>query len=331
MRTTLKRGIGRVAVVNGDGRAVLPPGALSPVTTYRRPERKRGAAANGRDDPVRARRRVPGAARSGSPAAPTCGSSRASTRRRRTVSQGGREAPRRRRCPNKPSDALVIGYDHRPEDGNAPSRSDTLMLLRTDPTNDDDLDALVPARPDRQDHCPDGRTATDRINAAYAYCGPEGSLETVRQLTGLPIHFLIARQLRRLPGDRRQARRRLARHRPPLPQSRGRRLRHDQPLAGLPAAEGLAGARLRPLPAHRLRPLPARPPAAVREGDEAGREARVGRPEERLRGRERDDERTCRSGAAGGRGISPTRLTIYARFAYEHARRATSSRSRSAG
>ena len=42
MRTTLKRGIGRVAVVSGHGRAVLPPGALSPVTTYRWPERKRG-------------------------------------------------------------------------------------------------------------------------------------------------------------------------------------------------------------------------------------------------------------------------------------------------
>jgi hypothetical protein len=43
MRTTLKRGIGRVAVGNGNGQAVLPPGALSPVTRYRQPERKRGA------------------------------------------------------------------------------------------------------------------------------------------------------------------------------------------------------------------------------------------------------------------------------------------------
>ena len=43
MRTTLKRGIGRTAVVNGDGHAVLPPGVLSPVTRYRQPERKRSA------------------------------------------------------------------------------------------------------------------------------------------------------------------------------------------------------------------------------------------------------------------------------------------------
>ena len=34
---------------------------------------------------------------------------------------------------NAPANALVIGYDHRPEDGTAPSRSDTIMLLRADP------------------------------------------------------------------------------------------------------------------------------------------------------------------------------------------------------
>ena len=38
MRTTLKRGMGRGAALNGSGRAVLPPGALSPITIYRQPE-----------------------------------------------------------------------------------------------------------------------------------------------------------------------------------------------------------------------------------------------------------------------------------------------------
>ena len=33
--------MGRVAVVNGGGRAVLPPGVLSPVQRYQQPERKR--------------------------------------------------------------------------------------------------------------------------------------------------------------------------------------------------------------------------------------------------------------------------------------------------
>ena len=38
MRTTLKRGMGRAATVNGNGRAVLPPGALEPIRRYRQPE-----------------------------------------------------------------------------------------------------------------------------------------------------------------------------------------------------------------------------------------------------------------------------------------------------
>ena len=38
MRTTLKRGIGRGAAVEANGRPVLPPGALSPITIYRQPE-----------------------------------------------------------------------------------------------------------------------------------------------------------------------------------------------------------------------------------------------------------------------------------------------------
>src|SRR6185369_16675773 len=50
-------------------------------------------------------------------------------------------------------------------------------------------------------YCP-SRTATGRngpavvydhgrINSAYAFCGPTGSLETIRHLTGLPINYLI--------------------------------------------------------------------------------------------------------------------------------------------
>src|SRR5579885_2631511 len=37
MRTTLKRGVGRGAAHNGNGRAVFPPGTLSTVTRYRQP------------------------------------------------------------------------------------------------------------------------------------------------------------------------------------------------------------------------------------------------------------------------------------------------------
>src|SRR5439155_26037662 len=37
MRTTLKRGMGRVATLNGNGRAVLPPPVLDPMRRYQQP------------------------------------------------------------------------------------------------------------------------------------------------------------------------------------------------------------------------------------------------------------------------------------------------------
>src|SRR4051812_36085656 len=41
MRTTLKRGIGRSAAANGNGRAILPPVVPTPVAHYRQPPRPR--------------------------------------------------------------------------------------------------------------------------------------------------------------------------------------------------------------------------------------------------------------------------------------------------
>ena len=38
MKTTLKRGIGRAAELNGNGRAVYPPAVAAPMTRYRQPE-----------------------------------------------------------------------------------------------------------------------------------------------------------------------------------------------------------------------------------------------------------------------------------------------------
>ena len=191
VRTTLKRGIGRTAAVNGDGRAVLPPGVLSPVKRYRQPERKRGA--------LRTVGRILFFLLAACVAAVLgiaggtylwAVESVAATSPQEAVKVASRRLniP----LPNQPKVALVIGYDHRPEDGNAPSRSDTLMLLRADPDGNTlsllsfPRDLIVPIR------CPDGRSAVDRINAAYAYCGPEGTLETVRSVTGLPVHYLIA-------------------------------------------------------------------------------------------------------------------------------------------
>ena len=41
MKTTLKRGMGRGAAVNGNGRSVYPPGVHTPMKRYRQPEPRR--------------------------------------------------------------------------------------------------------------------------------------------------------------------------------------------------------------------------------------------------------------------------------------------------
>jgi len=197
MRTTLKRGIGRGAEVNGNGYGEIPPGTLSPVTLYRQPP----------------------------PAKPGLG---------KVIGKfflslfvvllmlvsglvGGfylwaHETAAAFRCqtldckktqshlavvndPHQAAIALVIGYDHRAGDGTgSPSRSDTMMLIRADPgTKTISLlsfprDLVVPI------YCGKSAYPVDhgRINSAYAICGSTGSLETVRHLTGLPVNYMIS-------------------------------------------------------------------------------------------------------------------------------------------
>jgi LCP family protein required for cell wall assembly len=93
---------------------------------------------------------------------------------------------------DKPAIALVIGYDRRKGDGKGtPSRSDTLMLVRADPTTDSisllsfPRDLLVEVR------CPGRASYVDRINEAYADCEEQGALQTVKAATGLQINYLI--------------------------------------------------------------------------------------------------------------------------------------------
>jgi LCP family protein required for cell wall assembly len=93
--------------------------------------------------------------------------------------------------PGQPAVALVIGYDHRITDGNSPSRSDTLMLMRADPESDSISLLSFPRDLVTEIHCPGRAPYTDKIAHAYMVCGPQGSLNTVRQLTGVPINYLI--------------------------------------------------------------------------------------------------------------------------------------------
>jgi LCP family protein required for cell wall assembly len=190
MRTTLKRGIGRGAAVNGNGRAVLPPGVLTPVTHYRQPEPTTsiwGSLARIFLLTVTISSiAVFGAAGGVYLEALAAVEDLAPKEQVKLALDQLDIAPA-----NAPANALVIGYDHRPEDGTAPSRSDTVMLLRADPQGDTismlsfPRDLIVDVR------CPNGGRSRARINAAYSFCGVEGTVETVKGLTGLPIHYII--------------------------------------------------------------------------------------------------------------------------------------------
>jgi LCP family protein required for cell wall assembly len=93
---------------------------------------------------------------------------------------------------NRAAIALVIGYDHRAGVESAgPSRSDTLMLIRADPQTKTISLLSFPRDLQVPIYCGSTPTATDRINAAYAYCNAKGTLLTVKHLTGLPVNYLI--------------------------------------------------------------------------------------------------------------------------------------------
>ena len=100
----------------------------------------------------------------------------------------------------------------------------------------------------------------------------EGTLETVRKLTGVPINYLITVDFRGftrsstdLGGVFMDVDRRYFND-----NARARSTYSAIDLQpGYQRLNGDDGARLRPLPAHRLRPLPERAPAGVREGVQA--------------------------------------------------------------
>jgi LCP family protein required for cell wall assembly len=196
MRTTLKKGIGRGAAVNGNGHAVLPPGALTPVTLYRQPPPPRRGLA------LRIGRFF---AWSGAMLAVVVVGvvggfylwAHESVAALRPTSAQGQATQARLDPPKSAAIALVLGYDHRAGDGTASSRSDTMMLIRADPvTNTISLlsfprDLQVPIYCPAKGGGPDVGYGTGRINSAYASCGLGGALETVRHLTNLPINYLI--------------------------------------------------------------------------------------------------------------------------------------------
>jgi LCP family protein required for cell wall assembly len=192
MRTTLKKGIGRRADLNGNGHAVLPPGVITQMTRYRQPKRSALRFVGKIFFSLFAVGLMVALGLAGGYYlyldTKVENLNTASPEVKVAQEQLDKVPP-----PDQPSTALVIGYDRRLEDiknGNE-TRSDTLMLVRADPTTDTISMLSFPRDLHVEIHCPGRGTFGDRINQAYATCGPKGSLETVKHLTGLDINYLI--------------------------------------------------------------------------------------------------------------------------------------------
>ena len=280
MRTTLKRGIGRGAAVNGNGRAVLPPAVLAPepatVKRYQQPPPPRRGVGHAIARVlvwIAAVIVVTGAGAAGGLYL-YAHESLSDTRRdaRPTWSRRRRSSTSRFRA--QPAIALIIGYDKRAGvEAAFEARSDTVMLVRTDPEAKAVSMLSFPRDLIVDVHCPGRAPFRGKINEAYTDLRREGDARDGPPADRPSDQLPDDRQLPRLQADRGQARRGLDRRRPALLQrqhDRLRALRDDRPPTRLPEAQRVAGARLRPLPPLRLRPVPDRPAAAVREGVQRG-------------------------------------------------------------
>jgi LCP family protein required for cell wall assembly len=192
MRTTLKRGFGRGAALSGNVQAVLPPGVIPAMSVYRQPSpggRSRIALVGRIAMWLGVACLVLLVGVAGGSYLYFHQSVAAVAARTPEVKRAARQldVP----LPGHPAIALVLGYDHRAADGSAPSRSDTVMLVRADPATDSISLLSFPRDMQVQIDCPGRAPTVGKLTWAYAYCGPQGSLRTIKDLTGLPINYLI--------------------------------------------------------------------------------------------------------------------------------------------
>jgi LCP family protein required for cell wall assembly len=200
MRTTLKRGVGRGAH-NGNGKAVFPPGTLSTVTRYRQPPPPAKTALG-----LFWRIVIGTLVIISSLALAVAGGAylyfhqSVATVRAHTPSVVRASKTLDIPLAHHAAIALVIGYDHRAGvESDRPSLSDTLMLVRADPSTKTISLLSFPRDLDVPIYCPRTKTdaqgyvasSNDRINSAYSRCGETGTVLTIKHLTGLPINFLI--------------------------------------------------------------------------------------------------------------------------------------------
>ena len=188
MRTTLKRGISRPET---NGHAAVPPTVTSPVRRYATKRRSRFRLVGKILLSIAVALLVAAGALAGgfwlyinhSLAAVQATSPEAK------AAEKILDVP----VPGQPAVAIVIGYDKRlGKEKNNPPRSDTLMLVRVDPRKETismlsfprDLVVDIPG-------CRDQEPFRGRINEAFTACGPRGTLETVKQLTGISVNYMV--------------------------------------------------------------------------------------------------------------------------------------------
>jgi polyisoprenyl-teichoic acid--peptidoglycan teichoic acid transferase len=90
----------------------------------------------------------------------------------------------------QPQTIMLIGSDKRHESaigGSGGARSDTIMLVRLDPS--ERATALLSLPRDLKVQIPG--YGTDKINAAYSIGGPELTLRTVTKVTGIPVNHVV--------------------------------------------------------------------------------------------------------------------------------------------
>src|SRR6266542_2131156 len=193
MKTTLKRGMGRGASVNGSGRAIFPPVPPTPMTRYRQPEPPR----RGAWQVVRAVLLwtvLAAIVLAGGAAGAAYLKTHQFLEAISPKTRADRAAAKRldAAIPGQPTVALVIGTDRRKgTEAELTGRSDTLILVRADPEMNSLSMLSFPRDLTVTVKCPGHPDYTDRINGAFSACGALGSVETVRALTGLPINYFV--------------------------------------------------------------------------------------------------------------------------------------------
>lgn len=92
----------------------------------------------------------------------------------------------------KPQTILVLGSDRRFVDiqQDNPARSDTMMLVRLDPSKEATAVMSIPRDLKVEIPMKQG-IVTDKINAAYAFGGPALSVRTVKLLLNIPINHVV--------------------------------------------------------------------------------------------------------------------------------------------